>query len=193
MTHTGQHQLAFAEAVGPSPRTVGARAHRYARLAQLGTWLVLGCMVTGCGYSADSLYRKNVRTVYVEMFHSKEFRRDIEFHLTEAVRKQIDRMTPYRNAPRERADTILTGEVLEWREATLGHDPMTALPRETAGTLAIRYRWQDLRTGALLVDQPRLITTVPYTRPTGETAHNAIDDAVNRIARKVVHGMETAW
>jgi hypothetical protein len=38
-----------------------------------------------------------------------------------------------------------------------------------------------------------LITTVPYTRPTGETAHNAIDDAVNRIARKVVHGMETAW
>ena len=94
MTHTGQHQLAFAEAVGPSPRTVGARAHRYARLAQLGTWLVLGCMVTGCGYSADSLYRKNVRTVYVEMFHSKEFRRDIEFHLTEAVRKQIDRMTP---------------------------------------------------------------------------------------------------
>jgi hypothetical protein len=25
-----------------------------------------GSMVTGCGYTADSLYRKNVLTVYVE-------------------------------------------------------------------------------------------------------------------------------
>jgi len=64
------------------------------------------------------------------MFQSKEFRRGIEFQLTEALRKQIDRSTPYRNAPKEKADTIITGEVLEWQEATLGRD-ITNLPRET--------------------------------------------------------------
>lgn len=151
------------------------------------------CLTTGCGYSSSGLYREGIRTVYVEMFQSKEFRRGIEFELTEALRKQIDRSTPYRNAPKEKADTIITGEVLEWREATLGKDFLTALPRETAGTLTIRYRWQDMRTGKLLVEQPRLVTTVEYVRPVEETVNNARDDAVVRMARRVVASMATSW
>ena len=151
------------------------------------------CLLTGCGYSSSGLYREGIRTVYVEMFQSKEFRRGIEFELTEALRKQIDRSTPYRNAPKEKADTIITGEVLEWREATLGKDFLTALPRETAGTLAIKYRWQDMRTGKILVDQPRLLTTVEYVRPVGETVYNGRDDAVDRLARRVVSSMATSW
>jgi len=161
-----------------------------------GRWLVatlLAGLAGGCGYSGEPLYRENIQTVYVDMFQSKEFRRGIEFQLTEALRKQIDRQTPYRNAPREKADTILSGEVLEWRESSIGHDFNTALPRETAATLAIRYRWQDMRTGKLLAEKPRLVTTVQYVRPTGETVYDAREDAVNRLARKVVAGMETPW
>lgn len=150
-------------------------------------------LVTGCGYSAEGLYRENIRTVYVDMLQSREFRRGIEFQLTEALRKEIDRSTPYKNAPRNRADSIISGEVLEWREATLGRDFLTALPRETAATLVIRYRWQDMRTGKLLVDHPRFVTTVEYVRPVGETVYNGRDDAVNRMARRIVKSMETPW
>ncbi len=150
-------------------------------------------VTTGCGYRSDGLYRQDIRTVYVEMFQSKEFRRGIEFQLTEAVRKEIDRTTPYKNARKEKADTVLSGEILEWREATLGHDMITALPRETAGTLVIRYRWQDMRTGKLLVDQPRMVTTVEYVRPVGENLRHATDDAAARLARKIVASMETPW
>src|SRR5207249_271288 len=141
-----------------------------------GCLALVGC--SGCGYQTCGLYRENIRTVYIDMFQSKEFRRGIEFQLTEALRKQIDRSTPYRNAPRVRADTILSGEVLEWQEGTLGRDPYTDLPRETAGTLVIRFRWQDMRTGKLLVDQPRFVTTVEYVRPVGETIFHAREEAV---------------
>jgi len=168
--------------------------HRRA-VARLGVLAGLALLVlgSGCGYSTSGLYRPNIRTVYVEMFQSKEFRRGIEFQLTEALRKQIDRSTPYRNAPRDRADTILSGEVLEWRESTLGRDLFTALPRETAGTLMVRYRWQDMRTGKILVDQPRLVTTVEYVRPVGEKVFNARDEAVDRLARRIISSMETPW
>ncbi|HPU34429.1 MAG TPA: LPS assembly lipoprotein LptE [Phycisphaerae bacterium] len=161
----------------------------------LAAFMVAGvCLVTGCGYSSSGLYRQGIKTVYVEMFQSREFRRGIEFQLTEAIRKQIDRSTPYRNAEsKERADTIITGEVLEWREATLGRSFATDLPRETAATLIIRYRWQDQRTGKLLVDQPRLVTTVEYVRPVGETVYNARDEAADRMARRVVENMATSW
>jgi len=158
--------------------------------------LLAGCaaiLTAGCGYSNESLYRGSIRTVHVEMFQSKEFRRGIEFQMTEALRKAIDAYTPYRNAPREKADTLLSGEILEWRESSIGHSFATDLPRETAATLAIRYRWQDLRTGKLLVDQPQLITTVQYVRPVGETVHNARNEAVDRLARKVVASMERPW
>lgn len=155
--------------------------------------LPLMILAAGCGYSSEPLHRTTIRTVYVEMFQSKEFRRGIEFQLTEALRKQIDRATPYKNTSPEKADTVLSGEVLEWRESTIGRDFIGNLPRETAATLAIRYRWQDMRTGKLLVDQPKLVTTIQYVRPTGETAYDGHEDAVNKLARMVVNSMETPW
>lgn len=148
---------------------------------------------TGCGYSSGGLYRSNVETVYVEMFKTREFRREIEFQVTEALRKQIDRSTPYRNAPREKADTILTGEILEWQEASLGQSFITNLPRQTAATLVVRYRWQDMRTGKLLAENPRLITTVDYVRPVGETVYNARSDAADQMARRIVESMAVPW
>lgn len=156
-------------------------------------WAAVAAMTTGCGYSSDPPYPQTVRTLYVEMAQSREFRRGIEFELTEALRKQIDLATPYKNAPREKADTILSAEVLEWRESTIGRDFWTNLPRETAATLAIRYRWQDMRTGKLLRERPRFVTTVTYVRPTGETVANARLDAINKHARNIVHDMETSW
>ena len=159
------------------------------------TALLLSLMVllTGCGYSSEPLHRTSVRTVYVEMFQSKEFRRGIEFQLTEAIRKRLEMGSPYKNAAPEKADTVLSGEVLEWRESTIGRDFIRNVPRETAATLSIRYRWQDMRTGKLLVDQPRLVTTIQYVRPARETTYDAREDAVNKLARMVVNSMETPW
>lgn len=154
-------------------------------LASLGVW--------GCGYTDQPLHRTSVRTVYVDIFQSKEFRRGIEFQVTEALRKQIDRGTPYKCAPREKADTILTGEVLEWREATIGHDFITDRPRETAATLAVRFRWQDMRTGKILAESAMLVTTVPYVRPAGEGVYGARDEAADKLARLVVQRMESPW
>jgi hypothetical protein len=161
-------------------------------------WFCLAVLVPlvaagGCGYSTEPLHTQTVRTIYVDMAQSREFRRGIEFELTEALRKQIDLETPYRNAPRENADTLLTAEVLEWRQSTLGRSPFTNLPRETSGSLIIRYRWQDLRTGKLLRDRPRFLTTVTYRPPTGETISNARMEAVNQLARNIVNDMQVSW
>lgn len=157
-----------------------------------GMAIIALAAVVGCGYSSESLYPSNVRTVYVDMAQSKEFRRGIEFQLTEALRKELDRMTPYRNAPREKADTLFTAEVLEWRESTLGRS-WTDKPRQTAATLAIRYRWQDMRTGKILAEHPRFITTVEYVRPAGESTYNAVDDAASKMARKIVESLAQDW
>ena len=77
----------------------------------------------GCAYTTERPHPKTVRTVYVEMFRSKEFRRDLEFQLTEALAKRILVDTDYKLADKNLADTMLSGEVLEVRQAVAGQGP----------------------------------------------------------------------
>lgn len=164
------------------------------RIVAAGAALMLASVwAGGCGYSTSSLHPGGVRTVYVEMFQSKEFRRGLEMQLTEAVRKQIDRGTPYRNAPRNTADSVLSGEVVEVRQGTLGRDFVTDLPREKSANIVVRYRWKDLRTGRILAENPALVQAVEYAEPVGEDFFQASEDGMNRLAKRIVDSMETEW
>jgi len=157
-----------------------------------GLLLVL-VSVSGCGYRAGGPYRTDVRTVYVDMVGSKEFRRDLEFTLTEALKKRIGMDTPYRLAPREKADTILVAEVLEERQAAFAPDYQTRQPREKHLNLTVRVQWKDIRTGRLLVDQPAMLQTVDYLNPTGESEKFAQERAIDRLAARIVALMYEDW
>jgi hypothetical protein len=147
----------------------------------------------GCGYTMDRPFRKDIQSVHVPIFQSKEFRRNLEFQLTEALQKRIQLDTPYRIADKKHADTELTGEILEVRQATFGNDFNTGLPRETAATFVIAFRWKDLRSGEMLLERPRFIETVTYIRPVGERFFEGSERAVNRLAERIVEEMEDNW
>ena len=127
------------------------------------------------------------------MFQSKEFRRRLEMQLTEALRKEIDRNTPYRNTEKTRADTVLSGEILEVRQSPLGRDFRTDLPRQLAATIVVSYRWKDMRTGKILVENQEFAQTVDYVPALDETFSMASEEGMNKLARKIVDSMETAW
>ncbi len=155
-------------------------------------WMAISAALlalTGCGYRSDALFRPGVETVYVDMFASKEFRRDLEFMLTEAVKKRIGADTPYRLVAKEKADTILTGEVLEERQAAFAPDYESRQPREKALTLAVRVQWKDLRNGRVLTDQPIQLQSVDYLTPTGETEKFAQQRVVDLLAQRIVSKM----
>lgn len=164
-------------------------------MRRLRLLIPLGLMValTGCGYKAGGPYRENIRTVHVEMFGSKTFRRELEFKLTEAVKKRIASDTPYRVVPAEKADTILVAEVLEERQSAFAPDFRSRQPREKQLTLAVRVRWQDARTGALLVDLPVLLQSADYLPPTGETEAFAQERAIDRLAMRIVSQLAEDW
>jgi hypothetical protein len=149
--------------------------------------------VSGCGYSTERPFRNDVKTVAVDIFESREFRRGLELQLTEALTKRIEAETPYKLAKKNVADTLLTGEVLEVRQGTLGRDFRTNLPRETAATLVVAFQWKDLRTGEILVDRPHFVQTVEYIRPVGEDFYDASQRLADRMAERIVEQMEIDW
>jgi len=155
-------------------------------------------LAAGCGYTTDrgSQFRSTnadndrIRTVAIDMFETREFRRDLELQLTEALAKRINSDSPYRLVRKEFADTLLTGEIREVRQNTIGRDFRTVLPRETAATLVVAFQWKDLRNGEVLVDRPNFVQTVDYTRQLDEDFYHAMQRATDRMAERIVETME---
>ncbi len=149
--------------------------------------------LAGCSYSTQRPFRDDIQTVHVEMFHSEDFRREMEFALTEAIAKRIELDTPYRLARRERADSVLSGSILEVRQQTLGSDFRTDRPRETAVTFVTRWQWKNLQTGKILRDRPRFIYTTTYIPPVGESFDTGLTRGVDGLAERIVTAMENPW
>src|SRR5947209_5996378 len=119
-----------------------------AAVALLAGWCAWGG--AGCGYSSKSLYPASVNTVAVPIFGNKTFRREWEMRLTEAIDKNIEYRTPYKLAPQGKADTLLTGEIVDIQEQVLTRRYGPNIPRETQLTLVVDFTWKDLRTGRIL-------------------------------------------
>jgi len=147
----------------------------------------------GCSYSTDRPFRSNVCSIAVKPFGSKEFRRRIEMDLTEAIKKRIQMDTPYKLKDEKVADTLLTGEVMEVREGTMGRDFKLNLPRETMMTLIVKFQWKDLRTGKILVSKDRWLQSYDFSRPVGESEWTGLQGAVDRMAETIVEQLEAEW
>ena len=148
----------------------------------------------GCGYSSKRPFPTGIETVHVEMLQSREFRRDLEFALTEALVKRIEMDTPYRIADKANADTIFSGEILDVLQSVLGNQFQTDDPRELGVTIVMRYRWKDQRTGKILVERPRFVHMDAYIPPLGESFTKGVAvRGLDRMAERIVETMETDW
>ena len=163
------------------------------RLAVMVMAMGLSFSLVGCSYSTERPFRKDICTIAVKPFGSIEFRRGIGMSLTEAVKKRIMLDTPYKLADASVADTVLTGEVLQVRQATLGRDFVWDRPRETQLTLIVKFQWKDLRTGRIIVEKDRWLQTFDYSVPVGENDQIALQGAVDRMAETIVEQMESDW
>ena len=164
-------------------------------MRRIGVVLLLGLAsgLAGCGYSAGGPYRQGISTVHVGIFGTREFRRGLEFQLTEAVKKRIALDTPYRLSVLDHADTTLTGDVLEVRQAAWAPDPLTRQPREEQMTLAVQVRWKDLRTGKMLIDAPIRLQAADYLPASGETEAYTEQRVIEKMAQQIVAQMYDQW
>lgn len=169
------------------------------RAAAWGT--VVALLGAGCqdvdptvGYSSQSLYRSDIRTVRVPIFQSRDFRRDLEFRLTEAIIKQIESATPYKVVDdRSRADTELTGEVHQVSQSVLANEYNTDLPQELHLVMSVSLAWKDLRSGELLVRRDRFQQSAEYLPLAGESFQQGSQIAIDRIAATIVEQLEADW
>ncbi|MEK6799527.1 MAG: LptE family protein [Planctomycetota bacterium] len=163
------------------------------RVLLIGVGTLVSWACTGCGYTSARPFREDIRTVHVEMFQSQEFRRELEFRLTESLIKRVEMDTRYRVAPQKTADALLSGEILEVQNRTLGDSFDSDQPREIGSTVVVRFAFKDLRSGEILVDRPRFVYQTSYIPPVGENFSTGTTRAMDGLAEAIVEAMESPW
>lgn len=152
----------------------------------------------GCGYQLGgtndrSLYRRDIQTVAVPVFGNRTFRRGLEAELTKAIILQIDRRSPYKVVPIDRADTILEGEITDANLTTLSPDAYTGLPQEQSYNVTISFTWKNLRTGAILAQRKQFDQHDSFYPNLGEDQSVGATSSLEHLALGVVETMQADW
>ena len=111
--------------------------------------LFSGCATYQIG--TRSLYRPDIKTVYVPMFEADTFRRGLGERLTEAVAKEIELKTPYKVVHRPNADSVLSARISSEAKRVVT-EQANDIPRNIETDLAVQVNWYDRRGEYLMQD-----------------------------------------
>jgi hypothetical protein len=148
----------------------------------------------------NTLYPMEIKTVYVPMFESVSFRRNLGERLTEAVAKEIEAKTPYKVVSDPNADSVLTGRIVsEGKHVLIGS--RVGDPRELQVNMQIMVSWTD-RQGRLLHESgtvaiPSALLDIQGTGDlvpeAGQSVATAQQEAISSMATQIVSLMEKPW
>jgi hypothetical protein len=177
---------------------------RRGALRQICLLLAAGATtLSGCAayrFGNKSLYPQDIDTIYLPVFESDSFRRNLAEFLTEALAKEIQLNTPYTVVGSPETDSVLTGKITTDTKRVIIEDPYD-YPRETQINMSVEVRWTNRR--GVLVNQamtvpmpPELVvlsgqgTLVPEF---GQSVTTAQLQAIQSLARQIVSLMESPW
>lgn len=179
-------------------RSGRCRAIRAVLLLMASAMTVNGCAAYRFG--AQTLYPQDIQTVYVPVFESDSFRRNLAEFLTEAIAKEIETKTPYKVVGSPQADSVLSGKITTDTKRVIVEDPYD-YPRETQINMSVEVRWVN-RKGDL-VGPPTTITVPPelaivsgdgmLVPEYGQSVATAQLQAIQRLATQIVSLMESPW
>jgi hypothetical protein len=160
-------------------------------------------LLPGCaGYQIgnQSLYPPEIHTVYVPMFTSNSFRRNLGERLTEAVVKEIEAKTPFKVVSDPNADSVLSGRIVGETKHVLVPD-LTGDSRESEVNMRVEVTWLDRKGGMLRapgsVPCPSEVASVGGTADVvpevGQSIATAQQQAICRMAEQIVGLMEKPW
>jgi len=157
--------------------------------------ILLALALSGCGgYSNETLFPENIDSVRLEMFDNRSFRRGVEYELSDALAKRIEVETPYKIvSDKDRSDSVISGQLVTIREASLTIDRDVAQPLEREVILTAVVTWKNLNTGQLMINSKTVTAAASYSEFQNQDFSYGSALAANKLARRIVELMENNW
>jgi hypothetical protein len=172
-----------------------------------GYLIPLAVVLSGCGYQQTgiengnvtpgykwhSLYQEDIQTVAVPIFVNRTYHRGLEMQLTKSIIQQIEEHSQYKVVPRERADTILEGEILSADITTQSNDANTGLPQQQLYAIIVNFTWKNLRTGNIIVQRKNFDQRSDFFPTLGESQTLGSTMTLDGLAQGIVEELQADW
>ena len=157
---------------------------------------------TGCfnyRFGQRTLYRQDIRTVYVPMIESDSLRRNLGERLTEAVVKEIENKTPFKVVHTPDADSTLRCRLANDQKRVVAESP-TDEPRVAELIFQVSVDWVS-RNGEPLSQTTQIVVpgslnvgqTAEFIPEAGQSVATAQQAAIQRLAEQIVSQMQVWW
>ncbi len=164
----------------------------------LGVVLLAGCAPYQFG--ARSLFRDDIRTIYVPIARNDTFRHGLGVQLTEAIIRQIEVRTPYKVTGDPYADSTLTVRFVAESKRVLS-ESLSDDPRVLEALVAVQAAWVDragnpLMQNRIAVDDMLATEFLQYQRmvpEAGQSIETTLQAAIDELADRIVGQMEMRW
>lgn len=166
--------------------------------------LSIGLMTfSGCAayrFGNATLFRPDIRTVYVPVIRNETFRHDLGVRLTEAVIRQIESVTPYKVTGDPNADSTLTCRFNSETKRVLTESSSDD-PRALDVAVSVQAAWVS-RNGELLMQNaiiPEGDLAIAFSQDArfvpeaGQSVDTATQQAIEQLASRIVSQMELRW
>jgi hypothetical protein len=162
--------------------------------------LMLG---TGCAtyqFGSRSLFRDDIKTVYVPIARNDTFRHDLGVRLTEAVIRQIETQTPYKVTGDPNANSTLTVRVTSESKRVLT-ETVTDDPRALDTLVSAQASWVDRFGNTLMQNQVPIVGNLAteflqsdrMVPEAGQSVETSLQAAIEDLADRIVSQMENRW
>ena len=163
------------------------------------------CGCAGWRVGNSTLYRPDIRTVYVPPVDSASFRRNLGERLTEAIVRELESKSSYKVVADPNADSILRCALITDSKSVISETRFDD-PRDIDLNFFIQVSWTDRR-GDLIHGQPsnvplptivmndkeNLGESANFVPEGGQSLATAQQEAFQKIAQQIVGMMESPW
>ena len=153
--------------------------------------IIAVALAAGCYRVAGKPY-ENIDTVGVKVFVNRTLYRDVDFQLTDAIRRELSAGTFYSVAAPRDADAVLEGELTDYRELAevIDEDQAVTARRLVASA---RYSLIDNHTGEVLAGPRNAQWNELYRTRTGLPLDEVRQEVFRKLARKIVTQVFMPW
>lgn len=167
-------------------------------------WLAIAsAMLSGCAtyqFGSRSLFRDDVRTVYVPVARNETFRHDLGPRLTEAVIRQIELRTPYKVTGDPAADSVLNLRIANETKSVLT-EAASDDPRALDSVVSTVIVWNDRYGNPLLQNHIQvdanfgtsLLQSNRFVPEAGQSIQTSLQTTIDDLADRIVSQMEMRW
>ena len=153
-------------------------------ITQVSIFPYLLFFLTGCTYGFTGTLPSHLKTIAIPVFENGTIKYGLEADVTQKVVEEFVEDNHLKVVPEGDSDSILLGKIVRYSRIPFAYEE-TGTVNQDQVTIGVEVTFSDLREGTVLIEKKGIVEWGTYFLDS-ETEREAIDEAIEKLSRKIL-------